>query len=177
MADPNAQNALSNLKQEFATFLRVLGSYPTDVTEAWVPGTWANTNHPLMVGIWLWNRSNFFHRSRWRDSPGSFELHNSVNLPGGFFVLSTRTVVLQIFFIFLWMWEELSTHIYLLPQSSWNISFYNFRSTCWRIVLVGLCVLNSDGDSLKYQALSVMFMFEAAVMRVLFAKLIGGWVS
>ncbi|KAM3372428.1 hypothetical protein ACQJBY_019351 [Aegilops geniculata] len=34
MADPNAQNALSNLKQEFATFLRVLGSYPTDVTEA-----------------------------------------------------------------------------------------------------------------------------------------------
>ena len=43
--------------------------------------------------------------------------------------------------------------------------------------MVGLCVLNSDGDSLKYQALSVMFMFEAAVMRVLFAKLIGGWVS
>ncbi|KQK14467.1 arogenate dehydratase/prephenate dehydratase 2, chloroplastic isoform X1 [Brachypodium distachyon] len=34
MADPNAQNALSNLKQEFATFLRVLGSYPTDVSEA-----------------------------------------------------------------------------------------------------------------------------------------------
>lgn len=33
MADPNAQNALSNLKQEFATFLRVLGSYPTDVSE------------------------------------------------------------------------------------------------------------------------------------------------
>ncbi|KAL6598713.1 hypothetical protein ACP70R_046111 [Stipagrostis hirtigluma subsp. patula] len=33
MADPNAQNALGNLK-EFATFLRVLGSYPTDVTEA-----------------------------------------------------------------------------------------------------------------------------------------------
>lgn len=35
MADPNAQNALSNLK-EFATFLRVLGSYPTDVCEAWI---------------------------------------------------------------------------------------------------------------------------------------------
>lgn len=57
MADPNAQNALANLKvcshglevtkiavtqfsilsfhgQEFATFLRVLGSYPTDVSEA-----------------------------------------------------------------------------------------------------------------------------------------------
>jgi hypothetical protein len=60
MADPNAQNALGNLKvllsqfllmamwyasgpvgdtihfvlQEFATFLRVLGSYPTDVSEA-----------------------------------------------------------------------------------------------------------------------------------------------
>lgn len=33
MADPNAQNALANLK-EFATFLRVLGSYPTDVSEA-----------------------------------------------------------------------------------------------------------------------------------------------
>ncbi|PUZ73594.1 hypothetical protein GQ55_2G486800 [Panicum hallii var. hallii] len=33
MADPNAQNALGNLK-EFATFLRVLGSYPTDVSEA-----------------------------------------------------------------------------------------------------------------------------------------------
>ncbi|KAJ1292526.1 hypothetical protein BS78_02G401600 [Paspalum vaginatum] len=33
MADPNTQNALGNLK-EFATFLRVLGSYPTDVSEA-----------------------------------------------------------------------------------------------------------------------------------------------
>nr|CAD1841953.1 unnamed protein product [Ananas comosus var. bracteatus] len=33
MADPNAQNALRHLK-EFATFLRVLGSYPMDVTEA-----------------------------------------------------------------------------------------------------------------------------------------------
>ncbi|KAF0903926.1 hypothetical protein E2562_030068 [Oryza meyeriana var. granulata] len=33
MADPKTQNALGNLK-EFATFLRVLGSYPTDVNEA-----------------------------------------------------------------------------------------------------------------------------------------------
>ncbi|KAL5218358.1 hypothetical protein ABZP36_019042 [Zizania latifolia] len=33
MADPKTQNALGNLK-EFATFLRVLGSYPTDVSEA-----------------------------------------------------------------------------------------------------------------------------------------------
>ncbi|CAM0907424.1 unnamed protein product [Alopecurus aequalis] len=33
MADPNAQNALNCLEQEFATFLRVLGSYPTDVSE------------------------------------------------------------------------------------------------------------------------------------------------
>jgi len=32
MADPKTQNALGNLK-EFATFLRVLGSYPTDVNE------------------------------------------------------------------------------------------------------------------------------------------------
>ncbi|XP_059429726.1 arogenate dehydratase 2-like [Corylus avellana] len=31
MADPNAQNALRNLK-EFATFLRVLGSYPVDTS-------------------------------------------------------------------------------------------------------------------------------------------------
>ena len=38
-------------------------------------------------------------------------------------------------------------------------------------------MLNSDADSLKSQALSVMFMFEVTVMRVLFAKLIGGWVS
>ncbi|XP_072997038.1 arogenate dehydratase 2-like isoform X3 [Typha latifolia] len=33
MADPNAQNALRHLK-EFATFLRVLGSYPVDVGQA-----------------------------------------------------------------------------------------------------------------------------------------------
>ncbi|KAM3228934.1 hypothetical protein ACQJBY_060078 [Aegilops geniculata] len=33
MADPKTQNALRNL-EEFATFLRVLGSYPTDVSEA-----------------------------------------------------------------------------------------------------------------------------------------------
>uniref|UniRef100_J3LMP5 Arogenate dehydratase n=2 Tax=Oryza brachyantha TaxID=4533 RepID=J3LMP5_ORYBR len=33
MADPKTQNALGNLK-EFATFLRVLGSYPTDMNEA-----------------------------------------------------------------------------------------------------------------------------------------------
>jgi len=32
MADPKTQNALGNLK-EFATFLRVLGSYPVDVNE------------------------------------------------------------------------------------------------------------------------------------------------
>ncbi|CAD6210713.1 unnamed protein product [Miscanthus lutarioriparius] len=32
MADPKTQNALGNLK-EFATFLRVLGSYPTDLNE------------------------------------------------------------------------------------------------------------------------------------------------
>ncbi|XP_011657212.1 arogenate dehydratase/prephenate dehydratase 2, chloroplastic isoform X1 [Cucumis sativus] len=32
MADQNAQNALRHLKQEFATFLRVLGSYPMDTS-------------------------------------------------------------------------------------------------------------------------------------------------
>jgi len=32
MADPNAQSALENLK-EFAKFLKVLGSYPTGVSE------------------------------------------------------------------------------------------------------------------------------------------------
>lgn len=33
MADPRTQNAIRNL-EEFATFVRVLGSYPTDVSEA-----------------------------------------------------------------------------------------------------------------------------------------------